>query len=221
MSYFPFFVNLEGKECLLIGGGDVAYRKVRALLPFRIKIHMVAQKYCAGLLELQSRTKGELLCLEQRSFREEDLEGMLFVIAATEDRALNRRIAGLCQEKDILVNVVDDRELCSFYFPALVKQEELVVGISSGGKSPLLASKLRQSLEKQLPGYYGELNQVLGELRDTVQEEAEDELLRRKCYEEVIRQSEEQGKALSVWEAQAVVGELLQGSSETFTVGKE
>ena len=78
-----------------------------------------------------------------------DLEGCQFVIAATDDRALNRKIAELCKEKNILINTVDDKELCSFYFPSLIKQDEVVVGISSGGNSPILTQKIRETVEKK------------------------------------------------------------------------
>ena len=134
MAYFPFFVDLQDKKCFIMGGGEVAYRKAAALLPFGAHIYIKALTYCEKLTSLKNTTKGQIqLTLAYGTFEEADLEGCQFVIAATDDRALNRRIAQLCKEKNILINTVDDKELCSFYFPSLIKQDEVVVGISSGG----------------------------------------------------------------------------------------
>ena len=135
-----------------MGGGEVAYRKAAALLPFGAHIYIKALTYCEKLTSLKNTTKGQTqLTLAYGTFEEADLEGCQFVIAATDDRALNRKIAELCKEKNILINTVDDKELCSFYFPSLIKQDEVVVGISSGGNSPVLTQKIRRTVEKPSP----------------------------------------------------------------------
>ena len=187
MAYFPFFVDLQDKKCFIMGGGEVAYRKAAALLPFGAHIYIKALTYCEKLTLLKNTTKGQTqLTLAYGTFEEADLEGCQFVIAATDDRALNRKIAELCKEKNILINTVDDKELCSFYFPSLIKQDEVVVGISSGGNSPVLTQKIRRTVEKEIPPYYGALNAQLGAVRERVQRRFETEAERKSCFIEIF-----------------------------------
>lgn len=145
MAYFPFFIDLTGKPGLIVGGGEVAARKVEKLLPYGPQLTVVAPDLCWEITE----TAG-LVCL-LRPFRAEDLAGQTFVIAATDRREENRRIATLCREKNIPVNVVDDREACTFLFPALVRRGPLSVGISTGGASPTAAVYVKEQLRAMLP----------------------------------------------------------------------
>lgn len=204
MSYFPFFVEIQGEKCLVVGGGDVAYRKVRTLLSFGVNIRLVAREVCEAVNHLAHDSYGRLM-LEQREFTDTDLEDVLFVIAATNDEACNRHIAQLCHQRKLLVNVVDDPEKCSFYFPALVKQGELVAGISSGGNSPVLAKSLRRELEEQIPGYYDQLNDALGALRPYMRVHIDTEAGRKECYQRIIKQSRKLGRALSLKEMKQIV----------------
>ena len=114
MAYFPFYIDIENKKCLIAGGGEVAYRKAEAVLLFGAEVMVTAPKICEELT-LLSRDNQKLL-LVQRKFCEKDLEDIFFVIAATDDRKVNDRIFRLCTEKQILVNVVDEKEQCSFFF---------------------------------------------------------------------------------------------------------
>ena len=156
MGWFPFFIQLEGARGLLVGGGRVALRKAEKLLPFGAQLTVVAPRICPPLAALPGLT----LC--RRAFADSDLSPAPdFVIAATGDRALDRRIAALCRARRILVNVVDDPAACGFYFPALVQRGRLCIGISTGGASPTAAAWLRQKIEALLPpGFDG----ILGRL---------------------------------------------------------
>ena len=145
MGYFPFFIQLQDAPGLLVGGGTVALRKAEKLLPYGPSLTVVAPEIGPELAALPG------LALEYRPFRPEDVEGMAFVIAAAGDRELNHRVARLCREKGVPVNVVDDREACSFLFPALVKRGELSVGISTGGSSPTAAIWLKEQIAALLP----------------------------------------------------------------------
>ena len=138
MSYFPFFMEVAGKGCLIAGGGSVALRKAEKLLPFGVRIMAVAPMFCEEFRELDGVRRVE------RPFIPEDLEGMMFVIGATNDSAVNAEISRLCRERGIPVNIVDDRENCTFFFPALVKRGDFVAGFSSGGNSPLAARYIRE-----------------------------------------------------------------------------
>lgn len=171
MGYFPFFMEMEGRRGVIVGGGTVAARKVEKLLMFGPDLTVVAPN-----IEACVRIQGELLQedaaaslqFREREFRTEDLYGADFVIAATDDEALNGRIADSCREQRIPVNVVDDREKCTFFFPALVKDGPLTVGISTDGKSPLVSSWVRREVNGILPEGIGHVIDLLGQARPAV-----------------------------------------------------
>ena len=170
MPWFPMFVQLKGADALLVGGGTVALRKAEKLLPYGPRITVVAPDIIPELAVLPGLT----LC--RRPFAESDLQGTLaLVIAATDDTALNRKIAALCREKRIPVNVVDDPEACGFLFPALVRRGRLSVGISTGGASPTAAVWLKERIESILPPHFGTALDRLEALRPALKAQVPDE----------------------------------------------
>lgn len=168
MSYFPFFMEIGQKKCLVVGGGMVALRKIEKLYPFGVEITVVSPAFCSELLTFEGITR---VC---RRFQPEDIAGMAFVIGATDDEAVNAEIAALCREKNIPVNIVDDREKCSFFFPALVKRGEFVAGFSSGGASPLAAQYIRRQVEEMLPQGFEQTIERLSAVRERVKREIRD-----------------------------------------------
>lgn len=173
MGWFPFFIQLEGARGLLVGGGRVALRKAEKLLPFGAQLTVVAPCFCPPLAALPGLT----LC--RRAFADSDLSPAPdFVIAATGDRALDRRIAALCRARRILVNVVDDPAACGFYFPALVQRGRLCIGISTGGASPTAAAWLRQKIEALLPPGFDGILDRLASRREAVKAEGGSEAKR-------------------------------------------
>ena len=162
MAYFPFFMDLSGGEGLVVGGGRVALRKIEKLLPYGPRLTVCAKTF---LPEIQA-VPG--LTLVRGPFARNLLEEKLFVIAATDDDVLNSEIAAQCREKRIPVNVVDDREQCTFLFPALVKRGPLSVGISTGGASPSGAVYWKRAIDRLIPPDAGELLAYLEGLRETV-----------------------------------------------------
>lgn len=204
MAYFPFFIELEGKECLVVGGGDVAFRKIRELLPFGVNITVVSLKICESICDLAGEHPGQLQLL-YRAYEKKDLEQKFFVIAATDNEECNREISEYCRLERILVNVVDDKEKCSFYFPSLVKQGDIVAGFSSGGNSPALIKKLRRELQGQIPEYFGELNERLGQIRPQVKAAFATEQQRKQYYNQVIHKSREESRALSIQEMEELI----------------
>ncbi len=143
MKAFPFMRSVAGKSCLIVGGGEIALRKAEKLYPFGVKLYVCAPQ-CADFSAF-----GALVLQEE--YREQFLEGMDLAVAATDDRALNARVAQDCRARGIPVNSVDDAQNCDFYFPALISRGEITIGISTGGASPALASVLREYLESCLP----------------------------------------------------------------------
>ncbi len=164
MGYFPFFAELEGREGLIIGGGAVAARKIQRLLPYGPRLTVAAPEILPEITGIPG------LALVRREFAPAMLEGKCFVIAATNHKETNRRAAALCRERGIPVNVADDKEACTFLFPALVKRGDLTVGITTAGASPSAAAWVRRRTAEAVPEDFGELVAYLASLRPVVRE---------------------------------------------------
>lgn len=159
MAAFPLFMELEGKSCLVVGGGQVAFRKARTLCAYGACVTVVAKQVLSAFYELGSVT------VTVRAFVPEDLEGMQLVFVAVDDAACSVRVAALCREKRIPVNVADVPKLCDFYFPALVRRGKVVVGVSTGGESPALAAGLRRKIDSLLPQDLSENEEEMAKMR--------------------------------------------------------
>lgn len=194
MGYFPFFIELSGKKGVVIGGGKVAARKVEKLLEFGPGITVVAPWIGDSIWELKRQIEEQkdnpfqtgYLEIRQKTFQIEDLLQADFVIAATDQKEINRQIAAYCRERRILVNAVDDRENCTFFFPALVKDGALTVGISTEGKSPVAASWVRGHIAGNLPQGLGRIIDLLGQIRPEVMTLEGGESVHRKVLEDMF-----------------------------------
>lgn len=213
MGYFPFFVELKGKRGLIVGGGIVAERKVRKLLPYEPELLVVAPEIDGGIRKLseevkEKRTKNEdtsELILFERDFETTDLEKMDFVIAATSDEALNTRIAKLCEEKHILVNVVDDKEKCGFLFPSLIRKGKLSIGISTEGASPRVATAFRTRLSADIPERMEEILDYLEKIRPFAKVAIEDDKKRAAFLMELADMCMEKGRPLTEAECEILL----------------
>ena len=132
-KYFPLFVSLTGKQVYIVGAGKVAARRAEVLLSFGARLFVVAPKCTPELLGLLKKKNGENLVYQKKSFEEADLIGKDIVLAATNDEELNHRIAVLCREKGVPVNNASRKEDCDFFFPAILQEQGLTIGVSSGG----------------------------------------------------------------------------------------
>ena len=187
MAYFPMFVDIKKKKCLIVGGGTVALRKVQVLLDFGADVVVVAP-------EVISKIKEYPVTVYQRNFEKEDLQGCELVVAATDDAGLNHEIAEAAQKQKIPVNAVDQQEDCSFIFPSYVREQELVGAFSSGGNrafssggnSPVLTQYLKKYMAQILTAELGEANAYLGSIRPVVKEELDTEAMRKKVYQKVL-----------------------------------
>lgn len=164
MPYFPFFIDISGKRCLIAGGGRIALHKIKKLLPFSPEIHVVSPEICGEISDIPG------LHIEPRGFLPSDLDGAFFVIAATDRPEINSEISRLCRERNILCNAVDSPAECSFYFPALAQRGDVTVGVSTSGKSPLIAAEIRREAEKLLTPELVEICALMGEIRPAVRE---------------------------------------------------
>lgn len=165
MAYFPFMVDIGGKTCLLVGGGAVALHKAKILSGFGARLRVVGARILPEFAQL--RPEPELL---HRAFQDHDLDGADFVVAATDDETMNDHISALCRQRKIPVNVVDQKEACSFIFPAMIHDGDLLVAISTGGQSPAAAACVKQKLRCHIPDYYPKMIDTLGEYRGCILE---------------------------------------------------
>lgn len=149
MNYFPMFVNLNGRRCLIVGGGEVGYLKAKRLLRFGAEITVVSNTFLPAFEELPvERRKGE--------YCEELLEGAALVVAATDDSALNAKISADCADRKIPINCVDDKSNCTFFFPAYLTRGDVTVGVSTGGEAPAVCALVRDRIDGFLPEELGE-----------------------------------------------------------------
>ena len=176
MAYFPFFMDISGGDGLTVGGGRVALRKIKKLLPYEPRLTVCAKTFLPEIEAIPG------LRLVREPFTPALIEGKLFVIAATDDNDLNSTIAALCREKRVPVNVVDDREKCTFLFPALVKRGSLSIGISTGGASPSAAVYWKKRISDLIPQDAGNMLNHLSNLRETVKAAVPDEKRRAALF---------------------------------------
>lgn len=189
MAYFPMFVDMTERECLIVGGGNVAYRKVMVMLDFGAKVTVVAEDICDELRKLtidDTANKENRITFIKRRFERKDCDGMEMVIAATDDNALNHEIAEYCKAKGIMVNAVDQKADCSFIFPSYIKEKNLVAAFSSSGNSPVLTQYLKGKEQEILTPFLGELNEYMGQIREKVIAEYDTEAERKRVFKEIM-----------------------------------
>lgn len=162
MKYYPVFWNISGEKCLIIGGGEVAARKVERLLTCGAKVCVVSPALCPELAEMKSFKRIEHI---DDDYAGEYLYGAALVIGATDDEKINALISNDAKSRGIPVNIVDDPDKCDFILPSIVERGDLTIAVSTGGASPALARHLREELETAYGEEYATLVSILGQLR--------------------------------------------------------
>lgn len=183
MDYLPLFTRLQGRRCLVVGGGAVALRKARLLASAGACVVVVAKDVQPALAELAAGSGGSA---EARSYRGADLDGVALVIAATDDIAVNTQVSIDAQARNVPVNVVDNPALCSVILPSIIDRSPLMIAIGSGGQSPVLVRQLRARLESTIPMALGRLAALVGSLRGRVAQRFADLDERRHFWERVL-----------------------------------
>lgn len=211
MAYFPFFMEVQGMRCLIVGGGMVAFRKVQVLLEYGASVRVVATEVCAEIRELAGQGA---LSLSECPYDRQCLEGAWMVVAATSDQELNRQISAECRALRIPVNVVDVEEECSFIFPALIKDGDIVVGISTGGASPAMARQLKQRIRETIPEGAGELAAWLKGIRPLVKERVDSQPARKAVFTELANRAMARGSRLSLNEVFEIIREVPRASAQ-------
>jgi uroporphyrin-III C-methyltransferase/precorrin-2 dehydrogenase/sirohydrochlorin ferrochelatase len=234
MRYFPLFADLHGRRVLVVGGGEVAERKVRLLLDAGAQVVIVSPEItpwladktsgaCAGTLSRDSMGEGRRSPGEGSSpgsvshiagaFEPSHLDGAILAIAATNDPSVNARVAEAGRERNVLVNVVDVAELSSFIVPAIVDRSPLVIAISTGGVAPVLARLVRERIETTIDESFGALAGLLQRWRSRIKSALPDVGARRRFYERVVRGSVAQSvRSQQAEAAEAELHSLLIGA---------
>jgi precorrin-2 dehydrogenase/sirohydrochlorin ferrochelatase len=165
MSYYPILADLAGRKVVVVGGGNVAQRKIESLLHHEADVLVVARELTPRLSQYMK--EGRITYLG-REFRKEQIGGAILVIAATDDPALNRLVSTSARDRGILINAVDQPADCTFIVPSVLKRGDLLIAISTSGKSPALARRVREDLEKHFGVEYEILLILLGNLRKEI-----------------------------------------------------
>ncbi len=184
MDYFPAFLKLKGQPCLVVGGGEVAARKIELLKRSGAKITVLAPEISDSIMNMPDSNDLEI---QHTEFIEQDLNQYRLVVSATNDEKINALVAECAHAQGVPINVVDHPELCSFIFPAIVDRSPVIIAISSGGSAPVLARLLRAKIETIIPPAYGQLAKLATKFRDKVKQRINRASQRRIFWENVLQ----------------------------------
>lgn len=186
MEYLPIFIQIKNRACLVVGGGSIAARKVALLRKAQADVTVVSPELCEELQQLCDEKQIQHIA---REFKESDLETCVAVIAATDQRQVNESVSVLAQSLRIPVNVVDNPDLCSFIMPSIIDRSPVVIAVSTGGSSPVLARLIRTKLEGNIPAAYGRLAALVENFRDKVKAAFPNVESRRHFWEGILEGS--------------------------------
>lgn len=226
MKHLPVFLDIKDHPVLVVGGAEMAARKVEVILKAEARITIVAEDLCPTLEDLAEQG---IVDHNARAFDDGDLEGALLVFVATDDENLNRRVSSLARDAGIPVNVIDRIELCTFIMPAVIDRSPMLVAVSSGGDAPIIARALKARLETVVPAGLGQLAEFAGACRDRVKDAIPEGPLRLRFWERFIHgpiaeyilagQEEAAGNLFEETLALAVEGEDTAAHGEVYLVG--
>jgi len=183
LDFFPIFMKLGNRDCLVVGGGKVAARKVALLVRAGAKVEVIAPELCDELKKLAADGS---VRHSARAFEDSDIDDKALVIAATDRREVNRRVSELAHARNLPVNVVDQPDLCSFIMPSIIDRSPVQIAISTGGSSPVLARLLRARLESYVPAAYGRLAKLMDSYRDKVKARFSNVEQRRRFWDNLL-----------------------------------
>ncbi|MEN6358080.1 MAG: bifunctional precorrin-2 dehydrogenase/sirohydrochlorin ferrochelatase [Armatimonadota bacterium] len=180
MGYYPIMLDLTGKKCLLVGGGQVALRKAQSLREAGAVVSVISPNICAELESVDG------VILHRRSYEPDDITGCSLVFAATDDRSVNAAVSHDAAGQGIPVNVVDDPKLCSFIVPATCRRGDLVISVTTSGKSPALSMRIREQLEQAYGPEYEAFVDLMGEFREQVKRRYRSHAQREAAFSRLI-----------------------------------
>lgn len=183
MSYYPIFIDLDGEKVVVVGGGMVAQRKIETLLEYGADVHVVSRELTQTLSKHLEEGRIKFLGHE---FRDNHLNGAFMVVAATDDPLLNRKVSEKAREKGLLVNAVDQPSDCNFIVPSILRRGDLLIAVSTSGKSPALAKKVREELEERFGDEYESLLILMGRLRKKILSQGLSQDENRRIFHELV-----------------------------------
>ena len=184
MKYYPVFLDISDKPCAVVGGGEVACRKVQRLLQCGARVTVIADALSPELEAL--KTRGEVAHIDDQ-YAAEHIASAFIVIGATDNRHVNEQIFRDARTEHILVNIVDEPERCDFILPSIVERGDLAVAISTGGKSPALAKHLRRELEATFGTEYETFLNIMGQIREVVLAKDRSSVQNKKIFEALVQ----------------------------------
>ena len=188
MDFLPIFINIKNRDCLVVGGGEVAARKVALLLRAGAHVTVIAPELCTELSgQLRAQLPRGMIIHRPEAFHPDHLNDAVLVIAATDDPAVNRQVSKAAGQLHIPVNVVDNPDLCSFIMPSIVDRSPILVAVSSGGASPVLTRLLRARLETMIPAAYARVAAHAADFRERVKLHFSHPEKRRRFWESVLQ----------------------------------
>jgi precorrin-2 dehydrogenase/sirohydrochlorin ferrochelatase len=183
MRYYPAYLDVKKRKCLVVGGGSVGTRKVKMLLKCGASVTVISPVVSEQLKTLAVNCA---ITLHRRSYRSSDLAGIFLVIGATDDENLNRQISDDAERLNLLCNIADRPQDCNFILPSIVNRGDLTISISTSGKSPALAKKLRKNLEDQFGDEYAVLLKLMGAIRKKLLDRSHEPEVHKKLFEQLI-----------------------------------
>ena len=181
--YYPIFLDIEGRNVVIIGGGNVCARKAETMMNYGARVTVVSPEFTD---EIEKWAEDGCLQLKRKKYDESDIDDANVVIASTDDEKVNTRIATDCRKRRIPVNVVDVTPLCEFIVPAIIEKGSVQIAVSTGGKSPALARTLKEDLARAIGPEYDEVNRVLGSLRDAAKKKLPTDVDRKRFFDGII-----------------------------------
>ena len=183
MKYYPVNLDIRNRSCLVVGGGGVGTRKVKTLIECGAVVTVISPQVST---RLEKMAADNLITLEKRAYQAGDLQGNFLVIGATDDETLNRRIHAEAEASNTLCNIADRPEICNFILPAIVSRGDLMLAVSTSGKSPAYAKQLRKALEKQFGPEYEPFLQLMGAIRKRLLCEKHEPEAHKPLFEKLI-----------------------------------
>ena len=181
MAYFPMYIDLEGKKVIVVGGGKAALRKINSLLYFGAKIAVIAPKVCDDIKAIKG------INVHESNVALDILQNADIVVAATRRPEINAKIGTYCNDRGIMVNVADNKELSSFLFPGVIVRGDLVVGVTTGGNSRAVSKQIRNMIDRMLPEEYEALTRKMGAYTELANVNIKSTALREEALDELVK----------------------------------
>ena len=181
--YYPVYLDIENRDVVVIGGGNVCARKVETMMKYGARVTVVSPEFTDEILQWAS---DGCITLKRKRYDHSDLQAANIVIASTDDQSVNEQIAADCRARRIPVNVVDVTPLCEFIIPAIVEKGSVQIAVSTGGKSPALARTLKEDLNRMIGPEYAEVNDLMATLRDGAKQVLPTDVDRKAFFDGII-----------------------------------